>query len=139
MEVLGNILDWATLQIVGWLWSIDPLRNTVLWSALVVWAAFLLYIALTHAKKVREERDGLGIFWNTIVYPVLVPFMVVDVLINLTIYSLVLLETPRPGEWTVTRRTQRLVDEQSLGWRYNVAVWFGHKLNYFDEHIRFPD
>ena len=100
---------------------------------ILFWGALIFYVALTHAKAIKDRGQKLGWFWGPALYPVLFVFLIMDFILNWTLFTLILLEFPQ--ELLVTPRIQRHVDS-GRGWRYKFSAWFGRELNRFDDHIK---
>jgi hypothetical protein len=84
------------------------------------------YIALMHVRKVRPQ---LTLYWKVMLYTLLVPAYVADVLVNLTFGTIMFREIPR--EFLFSSRVQRHYDAGNP-----LAVWWAKQLNVFDNHIK---
>lgn len=101
-----------------------------------VYALWLLYLAAMTLRRAHEagrlSRTALAF-----ALPILALAIAVDVLLNLTLATLVFFDRPR--EWTVSERLSRYLVGPSV-WRAEVALWVGvHLLDPFDpsgSHLR---
>ena len=110
----------------------------VLYTLLIAFGSFyllwILYLAVMNLKRVKDA-GLISPLALTLGYPVLFIGYLLDVLVNITVLTLVLLELPK--ELTVTARLKRH-NRTSTGWRKSVAVWFEPLLDPFDpsgDHI----
>lgn len=91
-----------------------------------LWVLFLAVMSLKRAYDDKTLSKPALIFG----YPLLVVGLLVDLFVNVTVATLVLLEPPR--ELTVSDRLSRLVKGRK-GWRKTGACWFcKHFLDVFD-------
>lgn len=94
-------------------------------ALLLLWLLWVFYLAVMNLKRVHSAGK-LGKVALALGMPVLIVGYVLDVLANVVVFTVLLLELPRWGEWTVTARLQRHhVDET---WRGKVAQWFETEL-----------
>lgn len=104
------------------------------WAAqivLLLWLLWVFYLAVMNIKRVKD-MGKLGKVALTLGLPVLIVGMTLDVLANLVVFTVLLMELPRWGEWTVTARLQRHHVAET-GWRKKVAAWFETELlGHFD-------
>ena len=110
----------------------------LLYAILIGFGSFyllwILYLAVMNLKRVKDA-GLISPLALTLGYPVLFVGYLLDVLVNITVLTLVLLELPK--ELTVTARLKRH-NRTSTGWRKSVAVWFEPLLDPFDpsgDHI----
>jgi hypothetical protein len=90
-----------------------------------LWFSFLAVMGLQRAKDAGLlNRTG-----EVLAVPILIFGYGLDVAVNWTVMTLVLLELPR--EATVTARLQRH-NRRSTGWRKSVALWAAPLLDPFD-------
>jgi len=90
----------------------------VLAAVWALWTFFLAVMALRRARQAGTLTRAalvLGV-------PVLVAGYALDVLVNLTLASILFADVPR--EWTVSRRLARYQG----GWRCAAASWIGRNL-----------
>ena len=95
------------------------------------WIFYLAVMSLSRAKK----SGTLSTTAYVLGLPVLIVGLALDLLLNVTVMSLVLWEIPR--ETTVTARLKRH-HKESTGWRLAVVLWFEPILDPFDpsgDHI----
>jgi len=92
---------------------------------LLLWLLWVFYLAVMNLQRVHKAGK-LGRVALVLGVPVLVVGFVLDVLANLVIFTVLLLELPRWGEWTVTARLQR--HHAGTSWRARVAQWFETEL-----------
>ena len=97
-----------------------------------VYICFFLYLALMSAytaKRTSQLTAPAMVF----IYPMLVIFIVLDVLLNAVIGSVIFVESPR--EWLFTQRVSRLNNKNN--WRGKVAKYIcAHFLDPFDPRGR---
>ena len=99
------------------------------WAArtlLLLWLLWVFYLAVMNIKRVKD-MGKLGKVAYTLGLPVLIVGIALDVLANLIVFTVLLAEPPRWGEWTVTSRLQRHHVAET-GWRKKVAAWFETEL-----------
>lgn len=98
----------------------------ILLSLYVFWLLFLAVMSLYRAnlnKTISKLSLVLG-------YPILIVGAGLDLLMNVTLFSLIFLELPK--EWLVTKRMQRYIKDGE-GWRAKLSNFICSKLlNAFD-------
>jgi hypothetical protein len=82
----------------------------------LLWIFYLAVMALWRAK--RDGSISRPALW--LGYPILVVGAMLDVLVNLTIMTLLFAEIPQ--HWLVTSRLQQHINFGS-GWRQKLATW----------------
>lgn len=92
---------------------------------LLLWLLWVFYLAVMNLKRVRNAGK-LGRVALVLGMPALVVGYVLDVLANVLVFTVLLLEPPRWGEWTVSARLERHHDGTS--WRARIAQWFETEL-----------
>lgn len=92
---------------------------------LLLWLLWIFYLAVMNLQRVHKAGK-LGRVALVLGVPALLVGFVLDVLANLVIFSVLLLERPRWGEWTVTARLKR--HHGGADWRSRVAQWFETEL-----------
>lgn len=92
---------------------------------LLLWLLWVFYLAVMNLQRVHKAGK-LGRVALVLGLPVLVVGFVLDVLANLVVFTVLLLELPRRGEWTVTARLKRHHGDTT--WRARVAQWFETEL-----------
>lgn len=104
----------------------------ILLLALAVVLAFyvlwIFYLAVMNLKRVRDQGKLEKIAF-ILGYPLLLIGYALDIFLNITVMTVILLELPR--ETTITSRLKRH-NKQSSGWRKRVAMWFEPILDPFD-------
>lgn len=113
----------------------DTLWGSVGVAIAATYALWALYLAAMNLRRAREAgrltRAAL-----TFALPIIALAIAIDVLINLTLATLVFFDRPR--EWTVSERLSRYLP--GTDWRAHVALWIGlHLLDPFDpsgSHLR---
>lgn len=101
---------------VPWIWR----------APLLLWLLWIFYLAVMNLQRVHKGGK-LGRVALILGVPALAVGFVLDVLANLVIFTLILCEWPRWGEWTVTARLKRHL-ATSRGYRLAVAHWFETEL-----------
>lgn len=84
-----------------------------------------LYAAVMNFKRAKDagKLSKAGLILG---YPYFILGMALDIYCNTVPVSILLLEPPKFGEFTVTARITRL--KQAGGWRGDVARWFCEEL-----------
>jgi hypothetical protein len=98
------------------------------------YALWVFYLAVMNLKRVRDAGK-LGTVAKVFGYPVLLVGYALDVLINVTLMTVLFLEIPR--ETTVTARLKRH-NRTGSGWRQRLAAWFEPLIDPYDpsgDHI----
>ena len=130
--IFDNIDLAALLQLFPGAWAIAKqamvLITMIPWAARILLLLFLLWVFYLAAMNLlRVHRAGkLGRVALALGVVVMVIGYALDVLANLVVFTLLLLELPRWGEWTVTDRLQRHHGDAT--WRAKVAQWFETEL-----------
>lgn len=91
---------------------------------LVLWITWIMYLAYTSLERAHKMGKVGKVAW-TLAFPLVVIFWPLDVLLNVTLFSLLFWEIPK--ELTITSRLSRH-HRDSFGWRYSLAHWFGAEL-----------
>jgi uncharacterized membrane protein YhaH (DUF805 family) len=94
----------------------------------VSYALWIFYLAVMNLKRVRDAGK-LGTVAKVFGYPVLLVGYVLDVLVNVTLMTVLFLEIPR--ETTVTARLKRH-NRTGSGWRQRLAAWFEPLIDPYD-------
>ncbi|MBX3610406.1 MAG: hypothetical protein KF871_10980 [Hydrogenophaga sp.] len=94
-------------------------------AVFLLWLLWVFYLAVMNLKRVRDAGK-LGKVAMALGMPALIVGFVLDVAANLLVFSVLLMEPPRWGEWTVTARLQRHHGDST--WRARVAQWFETEL-----------
>lgn len=98
----------------------------ILLALIIFWVLYLASMNLIRAR-VEGKLDKVG---TALGFPIVLIGAVVDVVFNLTIFSLVFIELPR--EIMVTKRLKRHI-KHGTGWRKKLALWVCQNLlNPFD-------
>lgn len=92
-------------------------------ALVVLYAAF---IVVTRFKRKRERRGYLHLHEKLITYPVLLVGYPLDVVVNLTVASVLFLDPP--AELTVSDRLTRYLHDDATDWRYAVARWLDDRI-----------
>lgn len=105
--------------------------TSILWLVagyLLVVATWALYLAVMNLKAHLHELGPVAKAHGYMLVAVAVAF---DVLVNVTIGTLIFLDRPR--EWLLTARLKRYVGAERATWRTALAKWICHHLlNQFD-------
>jgi hypothetical protein len=104
---------------------------------IILGATYALYVFYAAVMNIKRVRDAGKLTWvgKVLGYPTLVIGLVLDLFVNLTLMTIVLLELPR--ELTVTSRLKRH-HKESTGWRLAVVKFFKPVLDPLDpsgDHI----
>jgi hypothetical protein len=104
---------------------------------IVFGATYALYVFYAAVMNIKRVRDAGKLTWmgKVLGYPTLVIGLLLDLFVNLTLMTIVLLELPR--ELTVTSRLKRH-HKESTGWRLAVVKFFEPVLDPLDpsgDHI----
>jgi hypothetical protein len=104
---------------------------------IILGATYALYVFYAAVMNIKRVRDAGKLTWvgKALGYPTLVIGLVLDLFVNLTLMTIVLLELPR--ELTVTARLKRH-HKESTGWRLVVVKFFEPVLDPLDpsgDHI----
>jgi hypothetical protein len=104
---------------------------------IILGATYALYVFYAAVMNIKRVRDAGKLTWmgKALGYPTLVIGLVLDLFVNLTLMTIVLLELPR--ELTVTARLKRH-HKESTGWRLSVVKFFEPVLDPLDpsgDHI----
>jgi hypothetical protein len=104
---------------------------------IILGATYALYVFYAAVMNIKRVRDAGKLTWvgKALGYPTLVIGLVLDLFVNLTLMTIVLLELPR--EFTVTARLKRH-HKESTGWRLAVVKFFEPVLDPLDpsgDHI----
>lgn len=100
-----------------------------LYTLLSIYLLWIFYLAVMNLHRVHKTT---GLSKTTFIFgvPVLAVGLLLDVLVNISVCSLLFLDIPR--ELTVTARLQRY-NKASDGWRKKTALWIAeHFLDVFD-------
>ena len=93
------------------------------------YALWVFYLAVMNLKRVKDAGK-LGKAALALGTPVLLVGLVLDLLVNVLVFTVILFEIPQ--ETTVTARLKRHKLE-STGWRLKVTNWFASELlDHFD-------
>lgn len=101
------------------------MTNTLLtpfYAFAALYLLWTLYLAVMNLKRARDAGK-LSKPAYVLGLPLLYGGLLLDVLVNLTVCTVILREIPRKGEWTVSQRLSRHV--AGSGWRQAIAVWVG--------------
>ena len=90
------------------------------YSLLAFWALWVLFLAVMNLgqSKAEGKLHGFALYAG---YTVLGVGLLVDLVVQITVATVIWLELPR--EWTVSGRVERLCRE-GHGYRLAVALWF---------------
>ncbi|MEY2688890.1 MAG: hypothetical protein RL375_3088 [Pseudomonadota bacterium] len=96
-------------------------------AALLSPALALLLLWLLYVVGIQYQRGG---WWRFLVL-VALPALLLNVILNYTVLALLTWDWPQRGEWTFSKRLERLV--LAPGWRGDVAFYVArHLLDPFD-------
>lgn len=115
-------LTWSILQQALVLITMVPWGPRIALLLFLLWVFYLAAMNLLRvhrAGKLGRVAFALGVVVMAIGYAL-------DVLANLVVFTLLLLERPHWGEWTVTARLKRHHSDPS--WRGSISRWFETEL-----------
>jgi hypothetical protein len=92
---------------------------------LCVYALWPLYVFAMAIERAHKEKTVSLTAW-ALAIPIIIWAVVLDVLLNLFVFSILLFEFPKKGEWTFSQRLNRLV--KCDNWRRPVARWVAASL-----------
>ncbi len=95
-------------------------------SFLAMYVCWVLYLAIMNLKRARDAGT-LSTAALVLGYPLLFVGYALDIGLNLTLYSVILWECPRRGEWTISARTQRWFHAPECH-QNRVAIWIAVNL-----------
>lgn len=110
------------------------LLTTVFGAFLALYALWVFYLAVMNLKRVRDAGQ-LHKTAAVLGYPVLFVGLALDIVLNWTVMTVLLLELPK--ESTISSRLKRH-NEVGTGWRMHVVRFFEPLLDPFDpsgDHI----
>lgn len=111
--LVGGMLAWSELYPLLWAFGLMYLT----------WAFYLLFTALLRAK-----REGtISRFSLILGYPLVAVGAILDILLNVTVGTILFLELPHYKRLFLTARMARLIRED-YGWRGDVAAWICSRL-----------
>lgn len=90
----------------------------MIYVILIVWALWVFYLASMSLSRAKSEGT-LSTPAYIAGYPVLLVGLLLDLLVNIIIFTVILFEWPK--ELTVTRRLKRHI--RLDGWRGKIATW----------------
>jgi len=109
--------------------------NSVIAGVIAVYALWVFYLAVMNLRRAKEAGK-LSKMVLVIALPVLVTAYVIDVLVNVSLATILFVDLPR--EWTFSHRLERYSTGDD--WRAAVALWIAvHMLDPFDpsgSHLR---
>jgi hypothetical protein len=95
-----------------------------------IWWLWVFYLAVMRLQQVRDAGKMTAI-GRAVGMTVLYPGYALDIFVNIVPLTVILMEPPKWGEWTVTARLKRHI--QGEGWRKRLAQWMGdHFLDAYD-------
>jgi hypothetical protein len=104
--------------------ALAGLASTAVLAFLAVWVLWVFYLAVMCLERAR--RAGTLRPWAyRLGLPVLYVGWLLDFLVNVAVFTFVMLEPPR--ELTVSARLSRHI-AHGRGWRQRLAMWFCHTL-----------
>jgi ABC-type dipeptide/oligopeptide/nickel transport system permease component len=98
-------------------------------AVLLLWGLALFYFAVMNIKRVRD-RGELTKFMLIIGLPMLWIGLILDLLVNVFIFSILFLEVPQ--EPLVTGRLKRH-KYHGTGWRHRLALFWEKHIDPFDD------
>ena len=107
---------------------------SILWCLLVVYALWPLYVFTMAMLRARVAGTTTLTAW-LLALPLVIAAVMLDILLNFTVFALLTWDLPKRGEWTFSQRLERLVRQN--GWRSRFAKWLAASLldpYNFDDH-----
>lgn len=92
---------------------------------LCVYALWPLYVFTMAMMRAHEAGQVSTVAW-VLAFPVVLSALLLDVLLNIFVFSILLAEFPKWKEWTFSQRLNRLV--RCDNWRRPVALWVAVQL-----------
>jgi len=92
---------------------------------LCVYALWPLYVFTMAMLRAKEQNLTTLTAW-ILAFPLIVIALILDVLLNFTVFAVLLWDFPKPKEWTFSQRLNRLVRNDD--WRGSVARWVAASL-----------
>lgn len=98
-------------------------------SVLSLWLLSLFYSSVMNFKRVRDN-NGLTTFMKIFGYPKLFIGLVIDLYVNVAVFTVLFLELPK--EPLVTGRLKRH-KYHGTGWRHKLALWWEVHIDPFED------
>lgn len=92
---------------------------------LSIYALWPLYVFVMAIQRAHEAKTVSRTAW-ALAFPLIVIALALDVILNIFVFSIVLLELPKAKEWTFSQRLSRLI--RCDNWRRPVACWVASSL-----------
>jgi hypothetical protein len=97
----------------------------LLYSLAAIYALWILFVF--SMATLRAKRDGIASRVALLLaMPTVLCALILDVVLNYSVFVLLTLDFPKIGEWTFSQRLSRLV--RQTGWRSCVAGWLARNL-----------
>ena len=87
-----------------------------------LWPLYVFTMAMLRAKEANLTTLTAWVF----AFPLIVIALILDVLLNFTVFAVLTWDFPRKGEWTFSQRLARLV--RDTGWRGKLSNWIAASL-----------
>lgn len=88
---------------------------------------WVFYLAVMNLKRARDN-DTMTPFAKFLGYGIVVPGVILDALVNITIGSIIFLEFPHYKRLLLTARLSYHYEPGSDNWRSKLAEWFARNL-----------
>lgn len=92
---------------------------------LCVYALWPLYVFTMAIQRAHEAGQVSKVAW-VLAFPLIFAALLLDVFLNVFVFSILLVEFPKRGEWTFSQRLSRLI--RCDNWRRPVACWVASSL-----------
>lgn len=106
------------------------------WALLSIWLLWAFYVFCMAILRAHQEGRMTTLLW-ALSAPSVALALAFDVLMNYTLLAALTLDFPKRGEWTFSKRLERLV--RGDGWRARIASGIARILDPFDpsgKHIK---
>jgi len=95
------------------------------WCLLCIYAMWPLYVFTMAMLRAHAAGTVTHFAW-VLAIPIVLAAVALDVILNYTLFALLLWDFPKSGEYTFSSRLERLV--RGNGWRAKVSRWVAASL-----------
>jgi hypothetical protein len=135
MEYLNDIISLAQV-VAGYL--PDWLVIAILSPIAVMYILWIFYLAIMNLKSAKDAGTMTKVAYS-LALPMLVAGYILDIVVNVTIGTLLFLDFPHYKRLTLSARMSYLYEPGSTAWRSKLSEWFARNLlNNYDpsgQHI----